>query len=52
MCQDKSIRGKAVLKMYTKLSKATIYRHAKTPAADKTINKRKYNHDRPRKVSP
>ena len=52
LCQDKSIRGKAILKLYTKLSKAIIYRHAKKPAAEKTVNKRKYNHGRPTKISP
>ena len=50
--QDKGIRGKELLKMYPKLSKATIYRHAKKPLADKTVDKRKHNHGRPRKISP
>ena len=38
--------------MYPKLSKATIYRHAKKPVADKAVDKRKHNHGRPRKNSP
>ena len=38
--------------MYPKLSKATIYRHAKKPVADKTGDKRKHNHGRPIKISP
>ena len=50
--RDKGIRGKKRLKMYPKLSKATIYRQAKKPLADKTIDKRKHNHGRPRKISP
>ena len=50
--QDKGIRDKELLKMYPKLSKATIYRHANKPLADKTVNKRKHNHGRPRNISP
>ena len=50
--QDKGIRGKELLKMYLSLSKATIYRHAKKPLADKTVDKRKQNHGRQRKISP
>ena len=50
--QDKGIRGKEHLKMYPRLSKATIYRHAKRPLADKTFDKRKHNHGKPRKISP
>ena len=38
--------------MYPKLSKATIYQHAKKPVAEKTVDKRKHNHGRPRKISP
>ena len=45
------MRGKELLKMHPKLSKATIYCHAKKPVADKTIDNRKYNHGRPRKIS-
>ena len=47
--QCKGIRGKELLKMYPKHSKATIYRHAKKPLADKTVEKRKHNHGRPKK---
>ena len=50
--QDKGIRGKKLSKMYPKLLKATIYCHAKKPAADKTVDNRKHNHVKPRKVSP
>ena len=50
--QEKGIGGKELLKMYPKLSKAKIYRHAKKPLADKTVDKRKHNHGRPRKISP
>ena len=39
--QDKDIRAKELLKMYPKLSKATIYQHAKKPIADKTVAKKK-----------
>ena len=38
--------------MYPKLSKATIYQHAKKPVAEKTVDKRKHNHGRPRNISP
>ena len=50
--QYKGIRGRELLKVYPKLSKATIYRHAKKPVADKAVDKRKHNHGRPRKNSP
>ena len=50
--QHKGIRGKEILKIYSKLLKATIYRHAKKPVADKTVDNRKHNIDRPRKISP
>ena len=50
--QDKDVRGKELLKMYSKLSKATIYRHAKKPLGDKTVDKRKHIHGRTRKISP
>ena len=50
--QDKGIRGKELLKIYPKLSKATIYRHAKKPVAGKTTDNRKHNHGKPRKFSP
>ena len=50
--QDKGIRGKKILKIYPKLSKATIYRHHKKPLADKTLDKLKHNHGRPRRISP
>ena len=48
--QDKCIRGKELLKMFPKLSKATIYCHAKKPVADKTVDNRKHNHGRPKKI--
>ena len=47
---DKGMRGKELLKMYPKLSKATIYRHAKKPVADKTVDNRKHIHGRPKKI--
>ena len=50
--QDESFRGKELLKIYSKISKATIYLHAKKPVADKSAGKRKHNHGRPRKISP
>ena len=50
--QDKGIKWKELLKIYPKLSKATIYREAKKPLADKTVDKRNHNHGRPRKISP
>ena len=49
--QDKGMRGKEFLKVYSKVSEATIYCHAKKPVADKTVDNRKYNHGRPRKIS-
>ena len=50
--QDRDISGRELLKMRPKLSKATIYRRAKKPVADKTIDKGKRNHVRTRKISP
>ena len=52
MYQDKPIRGKEFLKMYPKLSNATIYPHAKKPVPDKTVDNGNHNHGRPRKISP
>ena len=58
MYQDKGIRGKELLNRYPKLSKATKKdetcdtKPAKKPVADKTVDKRKHNHGRPRKISP
>ena len=49
--QGKGIRVKELLNMYPKLSKASIYRHAKKPVADKSVDKRKHNHGRPREIS-
>ena len=49
--QDKGNRGKRTLKIYPKLSKLIIYRHAKITVADKTVNHTKHNHGRPRKIS-
>ena len=39
--QDKNVRAKELLRMYSKLSKATIYRHAKKSLADETVDKKK-----------
>ena len=50
--QDKGNRGKELLKMYAKRLNATIYRHAKKLLADKSVDKIKYNHGRPRRVLP
>ena len=49
---EKGIRGKELLKIYPKILKETIYRHVKRPLADKTVDKRKHNHDRSRKNLP
>ena len=49
---EKGIRGKELLKIYPKILKETIYRNVKRPLADKTVDKRKHNHDRPRKNLP
>ena len=40
------MRGNEILKMYPKLSKATTYGHAKTPVAEKAVDR-----GRPRKIS-
>ena len=40
--QDKGMRGKERLKMFPKLSKTTIYRPAKKPVANKTVDNRKH----------
>ena len=50
--QDKGNRGKRTLKIYPKLSKPIIYRHAKKTVADKTVNHTKHNPGGPRKISP
>ena len=50
--QEKDIRGKELLEIYTTLSKATIYWHGKKHVADKTVDKRNLNHGRPTKISP
>ena len=50
--QDKGMKGKELLKMYPKLLKAAIYRRTKKFVADKTVDNRKYNHSRLRKISP
>ena len=49
--QEKGIRGRELLKMYPNLSKGIIYQRAKKPVADKTVDKRKHNHGRPKKIS-
>ena len=46
------MRRKELLEMYPKLSKAVIYRQTKKPVSDKTIDNRKHNHGRPRKIAP
>ena len=38
--------------MHPKLSKAIICRHAKKPVADKTVDNKKHNHGRRRKITP
>ena len=50
--QDKAMRREELLEMYSKLSKAVIYRQAKKPVSDKTVDNKKHNHGRPRKISP
>ena len=36
--------------MYPKLPKTTFYELAKAPVADKSVDERKHNHSRPRKI--
>ena len=51
--QDKHIRGKELLKLYPKYSKASIYRHARKPiqAATQTVNNMKRKVGRPSKLT-
>ena len=60
LCQDKGLRGKQLLEglrgkqlleKYPKLSKVTIYCHAKISISGKVFDKRKLNKRRPRKVT-
>ena len=49
---DKGLRGKELLKVYPKLSKATIYRHARKSIDDKILpDKRHQNTGRPSVLS-
>ena len=41
--QGKGMKEEELLKVYPKLSKATIYDGAKKPVADKTLDNRKYD---------
>jgi len=49
--QDKGLRGKQLLAVYPKLSKATVYRHATKNINDNIIDKRKFNRGRPSKLT-
>ena len=50
--QDKGLRGKELLKVYPKIPKATVYRHATKPIELNPIpDKRIYNKGRPRKLT-
>ena len=50
--QDKGLRGKELLKMYPKIPKATVYRHATKPIELNPIpDKRWNNNGRPRKLT-
>ena len=49
---DKGLRGEALLKKFPKFSRRSIYRHASKPlGSEPTLNKRKFNAGRPRKLS-
>ena len=50
--QDKRVRGKELLKLYSEYSRASLYRHAvKLIDSTQTVDKRKFNKGRPKKVS-
>ena len=50
--QDKGVRGKIFLKLYTEYLRTSLYRHAvKSIDSTQVVDKRKFNKGRPRKVS-
>ena len=50
--QDKGIRGKEWLELYSEYSRTNLYRHAvKSIDSTQVVDKRKFNKDRPKKVS-
>ena len=51
MHQCFNIKGKELLKHFPNISKANVYKHARKPLGVETIDKRKNNPGRPRKVT-
>ena len=51
MHQCFNIKGKELLKHFPDISKANVYKHAKKPLGVETVDKRKHNTGRPRKVT-
>ena len=50
--QDKGIKGKELSELYSEYSRANLYRHAvKSIDSTQVVDKRKFNKDRPKKVS-
>ena len=50
--QDKRDRDKELLKLYIEYSRTSLYRHAvKSIDLTRVVDKRKFNKDRPKKVS-
>ena len=50
--QDKGVRGKELLTLYSEYSRTSLYRHAvKSTDSTKVVDKRKYNKGRPKQVS-
>ena len=51
--QLSKVRGKELLKLFPRYSKAAVYKHAKKPLnGDPVFDKRKQNKGRPKKLSP
>jgi transposase len=49
--QDLGVKGNELLKRYKDYSRASIFRHAKKKITDITVDKRKFNQGRPKKLS-
>ena len=49
--QDKGVRGKELLKLYSEYSRTSLYRHAaKSMESTQVVDKQKFNKGRPKKV--
>ena len=48
---EHGVRGQQLLNRYPEYTKASIYHHVKKPIGEMTVDKRKHNPGRPRKLS-